>query len=119
MCLVVQCLRPERRKEGIGTFMREIGCRQWQGLMGRRPARMLAVVMLWAGLFAGLGARASLAQENPLGQVPTQPPPPPPKTPEDAKPVIEGAENAAALATSRRDARIRVDVNLVLVPATV
>jgi Ca-activated chloride channel family protein len=33
--------------------------------------------------------------------------------------VIEGAENAAALATSRRDARIRVDVNLVLVPATV
>src|SRR5260370_922622 len=33
--------------------------------------------------------------------------------------VVAGAENAAALATSRRDARIRVDVNLVLVPATV
>src|ERR1700676_3018545 len=42
-----------------------------------------------------------------------------PKTPEEAKPVIEGADNAAALATSRRDSRIRVDVNLVLVPATV
>jgi len=35
------------------------------------------------------------------------------------KPVIEGAANAAALGTSRRDARIRVDVNLVLIPATV
>ena len=33
--------------------------------------------------------------------------------------MIEGADNAATLATSRRDARIRVDVNLVLVPATV
>ena len=31
----------------------------------------------------------------------------------------EGADNAAKLATSRRDARIRVDVNLVLVPVTV
>ena len=49
----------------------------------------------------------------------TPAPPPPPKTPEDSKPVIEGADNAAKLATSRRDARIRVDVNLVLVPATV
>ena len=33
--------------------------------------------------------------------------------------MIEGAENVAAKATSRRDARIRVDVNLVLVPLTV
>jgi Ca-activated chloride channel family protein len=49
----------------------------------------------------------------------TEPPPPAPKSPEAAKPVIEGSGNAAALATSRRDARIRVDVNLVLVPATV
>jgi Ca-activated chloride channel family protein len=49
----------------------------------------------------------------------TPTPPPPPKTPEEKKPVIEGAANAAALGTSRRDARIRVDVNLVLIPATV
>ncbi len=119
MCLVVRCLRerPDRRKEGIGTFMRDVCCRQMQGLMGRRLARMLAVVMLWTGLCGGMGV--GLAQENPLGQVHTQPPPPPAKSPEDAKPVIEGADNAAALATSRRDARIRVDVNLVLVPATV
>lgn len=74
-------------------------------------------LMLLAGLFAGgVGARA---QENPLGQVQTQPPAPPPKTADDKKPVIEGADNAVAMATSRRDARIRVDVNLVLVPMTV
>src|SRR5262249_35233246 len=59
------------------------------------------------------------AQENPLGEVHTQPPPPPPKSPEDSKPLVEGSNNVAASATSRRDARIRVDVNLVLVPATV
>jgi Ca-activated chloride channel family protein len=58
-------------------------------------------------------------QENPLGVVHTQPPPPPVKSPDAGKPVIEGADNAVALGTSRRDSRIRVDVNLVLVPATV
>jgi Ca-activated chloride channel family protein len=58
-------------------------------------------------------------QENPLGEVHTQPPPPPPKTPESSKPVVEGANSVAATGTSRRDARLRVDVNLVLVPATV
>jgi Ca-activated chloride channel homolog len=80
---------------------------------------VLAVGMTLASLFIGLGVGSGLAQENPLGEVHTQPPPPPPKNPEDSKPVIEGADNAARLATSRRDARIRVDVNLVLVPATV
>ena len=87
--------------------------------MGTRAVRALVAVMVCAGLWAGVGVGAGRAQENPLGEVHTQPPPPPPKSPEDSKPVIEGAENAAALATSRRDARIRVDVNLVLVPATV
>lgn len=54
-----------------------------------------------------------------MGEVKTPSPPPPPKSPEDLKPVVEGANNVAANATSRRDSRIRVDVNLVLVPATV
>jgi Ca-activated chloride channel family protein len=76
-----------------------------------------AFVMLT--LWAVAGLRMSFAQENPLSTVTTPAPPPAPKTPEDAKPVIQGADNAAKLATSRRDARIRVDVNLVLVPATV
>jgi Ca-activated chloride channel family protein len=40
------------------------------------------------------------------------------KSPENLKPVIEGA-NVAGQATSHRDARIRVDVNLVQVPVTV
>ena len=78
----------------------------------------LAIVVACAGFWNGVGSVCA-AQENPLGAVHTPAPPPPPKTPEDAKPVIEGADNAAKLATSRRDARIRVDVNLVLVPATV
>src|SRR5580692_98078 len=77
----------------------------------------LAIVLTGSGFW--MGSAVCLAQENPLGAVHTPAPPPPPKTPEDAKPVIEGADNAAKLATSRRDARIRVDVNLVLVPATV
>jgi Ca-activated chloride channel homolog len=85
---------------------------QWS--RGWQAPRVLA--LLGCVAFAG---GICLAQENPLGQVHTQAPPPPPKTPEDSRPVIVGADNAAAQATSRRDARIRVDVNLVLVPATV
>jgi Ca-activated chloride channel family protein len=82
--------------------------------------------MGWVRLVVSLAVMCGLggiglcgAQENPLGQVNTPTAPPPPKTPEDMKPVIEGADNAARMATSRRDARIRVDVNLVLVPMTV
>ena len=59
------------------------------------------------------------AQENPLGDVQTPAPPPQPKSAEELRPVIEGPGNVAAEATSHRDARIRVDVNLVQVPMTV
>jgi len=62
---------------------------------------------------------AAHAQENPLGDVHTPTPAPPPASPEAQKPVVEGGDNAAALATSHRDSRIRVDVNLVQVPTTV
>jgi len=74
-----------------------------------------ALVVLCVAL---CGGRAQ-AQENPLDQVHTQAPPPAEKSPQDTKPLIEGAGNVAAHATSNRNARIRVDVNLVLVPATV
>jgi Ca-activated chloride channel homolog len=87
---------------------------RWNGV--RRAVVGLAVC---AVLWGVTGSAVCGAQENPLGEVHTTPPPPPPKNPETTKPVIEGADNAARLATSRRDARIRVDVNLVLVPATV
>jgi len=90
--------------------------RRWIGL---RRAALGLVVMVGAALWGGAGSAVGWGQENPLSTVHTPAPPPPPKTPESTKPVIEGADNAAALATSRRDARIRVDVNLVLVPATV
>jgi Ca-activated chloride channel family protein len=92
-----------------GGLMRDEGqTRRWVGLA-------LAVVMLCAVF----GVGTATAQENPLGQVHTQAPPPPKKTPEDSKPLIEGAGNVAAHATANRNARIRVNVNLVLIPATV
>jgi Ca-activated chloride channel homolog len=87
---------------------------------GRAALRVVLLGMLFLGLLgSGIGIGVARAQDNPLGRVETPPPPPPPKTPDDLKPVIEGADNAAAQATTRRDARIRVDVNLVLVPMTV
>ena len=80
-----------------------------RGNVLRRVVLGLAVAMtwvaIWAVLWGAVGSTVCAGQENPLSEVHTQPPPPPPKTPEDAKPVIEGAENAATLATSRRDAR--------------
>src|SRR6202012_1113643 len=94
--------------------MRDTGCTQGRLRLGRQVVWALALATC-----AAIGGGVGRAQENPLGQVHTQPPPPPAKSPEDAKPVSEGPGNAAAQATSRRDARIRVDVNLVLVPATV
>jgi Ca-activated chloride channel homolog len=68
--------------------------------------------------FSALAVRSS-AQENPLGNIQTPVPPEKPKSPEELKPVIEGGANVTNLATSHRDARIRVDVNLVQVPLTV
>ncbi len=85
---------------------------------GRRSAGWLVACALVLGLSVGPGSWLR-AQENPLDRVNTPPPPAPPKTLEEKKPIVEGADNAAALATTRRDARIRVDVNLVLVPLTV
>ncbi|MCU1321127.1 MAG: VWFA-related domain protein [Acidobacteriaceae bacterium] len=86
----------------------------------RGAVRRLTVGMFALALVcAVISGELVWAQDNPLNQVQTPPAPPPKKTPEDLKPVIEGAENAAAQATTRRDARIRVDVNLVLVPMTV
>ncbi len=75
------------------------------------------MLLVLLGLFGG--TRSVRGQENPLSNVHTPTPPPPPKTEEEKKPLVEGAANVAANATSRRDARIRVDVNLVLVPMTV
>ena len=94
------------------------------GAMGTKTKRstgsvrwLVALALLLA--FGLANNTVGIAQENPLDQVQTPIAPPPPKTPEEKKPVIEGAENVTNLATSRRDARIRVDVNLVLVPMTV
>jgi Ca-activated chloride channel family protein len=57
----------------------------------------------------------ALGQENPLSTIHVAPPPPPPPTPSTEPPPVEGK---AAL-KARAGERIRVDVNLVLVPLTV
>jgi Ca-activated chloride channel homolog len=79
--------------------------------------RTLAILCLAVLGFSSL-AVCGYGQENPLGDVQTPAAPPKPKTPEEMKPVIEGGD-VTAKATSHRDARIRVDVNLVQVPMTV
>jgi Ca-activated chloride channel homolog len=101
----------------MGIMIRKIVGKQNRWFGGRRRLRLLALLLFCGAQLFGAGICG--AQENPLGEVHTEPPPPPPKSTEATKPVIEGSDNAATMATSRRDARIRVDVNLVLVPATV
>jgi Ca-activated chloride channel homolog len=89
--------------------------------MMKRRTKVWTVLAAWLCLAAAaaLCTLPGSAQENPLGNVQTATPPPKPKSPEELKPVIEGGANVANQATSRRDARIRVDVNLVQVPLTV
>jgi Ca-activated chloride channel family protein len=82
----------------------------------RFRVRLCFFTCVTAALLSGCVA---YAQENPLNNVETPAPPPPPKSPDDAKPVIEGGANVAAQATSHPGSRIRVDVNLVQVPMTV
>jgi Ca-activated chloride channel family protein len=84
----------------------------------RAPGQRLLVVCLAVCAFSSL-AICCYGQENPLGDVVTPTPPPPPKTPEEQKPVIQGGADVAAKATTHREARLRVDVNLVQVPMTV
>jgi len=62
------------------------------------------------------------AQENPLGNVRTPQPPPPPKSPassSDTQKTIMDQGASSPMEGSLRDAHLRVDVNLVRVPATV
>src|SRR5437868_14421601 len=99
--------------------MRSKGGRQARWDRMRQVVFGLAVMLVGVMVWGAAGSAVCLGQENPLDNVHTPAPPPPPKSPEDAKPVIEGADNAARLATSRRDARSRAVVHLVLVPATV
>lgn len=109
---IMRQIRGGRELTGYGTRWGYGGVLGTSSRMGGWMCLMLLACLLSGGTVVQ-------GQENPLGQVQTQAPPPPPKTAEEKKPVVEGSANAVALATSRRDARIRVDVNLVLVPMTV
>ena len=73
----------------------------------RKQRIWLALAMC---LVLGILGKAAFAQENHLGQVKSQTPPPVPPAPEVP---------TTTIAAPRANARIRVDVNLVLVPMTV
>jgi Ca-activated chloride channel homolog len=77
----------------------------------RRAAFVLTVASLWL-LITVLAPHLVWAQEDPLSTVHVQPPPPPPSTEPKA---VEGKDALKA----RAGERIRVNVNLVLVPLTV
>jgi Ca-activated chloride channel family protein len=84
-----------------------------------RLARVaLALVLAALALGSPVPTRA---QENPLGNVQTPAPPlkPPDSNSEARKPAIEGGARVVAEGASHRDARLRVDVNLVQVPTSV
>jgi Ca-activated chloride channel homolog len=100
----------------MGSTMRDQAANMLRGGLAMTFRALLVVCLAVVG-FCSL-AVCSYAQENPLNNVETPAPPPKPKTPEELKPVIEGAD-VAKEATSHRDARIRVTVNLVQVPLTV
>ncbi|HEY4354316.1 MAG TPA: VWA domain-containing protein [Acidobacteriaceae bacterium] len=78
--------------------------------------RLAVALGTTAVLCLALGVPAS-AQENPLGN-PHTPTPPPPTVPKDDRPVVTGGD-IAAKATNTPGAKIRVDVDLVLIPVTV
>jgi len=101
----------------MGSIIRHSARRTIRGGLEAWTRTALALCLAVFAL-AALTARCG-AQENPLGNVDTPQAPPKPKTPEELKPVIEGSGNVTAQATSHRDARLRVDVNLVQVPMTV
>jgi Ca-activated chloride channel homolog len=100
----------------MGSTMRDQAANMLRGGLAVTFRALLVVCLAVVG-FSSL-AVCSYAQENPLNNVETPAPAPKPKTPEEMKPVIEGAD-VAKEATSHRDARIRVTVNLVQVPLTV
>jgi Ca-activated chloride channel family protein len=100
---------------GMGFIMRYPVGKMRSG--GSAWLRRLLVVCLAVLAFPAC-ATLCHAQENPLDNVTTPTPPPPPKTEEEKKPILDG-HSIAAQATSHRDSRIRVDVNLVQVPMTV
>ena len=106
----------QRRLGMRETGMRDTGIREsrGQGELGRggigTTLRLFAAAV--GGAVCGSGnaamvwSRPLMAQENPLGQVHTDPAPPAPKTAEEKKPLIDGSGTAAAaLATSRTGMR--------------
>jgi Ca-activated chloride channel family protein len=102
---------PTMRHEAGSKSVGRAAERRWRPL-----TRMCVCIGLALGVAAGCVGHA---QENPLNDVQTPAPPPAQKSPEEQKPLVEGGADVAAQATTHRDARLRIDVNLVQVPVTV
>jgi Ca-activated chloride channel family protein len=100
----------------MGSTMRDQAAEMLRGALATSCRTLLALCLGVLGF--SLLAVCSDAQENPLDKVETPAAAPKPKTPEELKPVIEDG-NVTTQATSHRDSRIRVNVNLVQVPLTV
>ena len=96
--------------------MRDRRANTLRGGLAKSLRALLMACLIVAG-FCSL-AVSGYGQENPLNNVETPTAPPKPKTPEEKKPVIEGGD-VATQGTAHRDARLRVNVNLVQVPLTV
>ena len=84
------------------------------GAVRRRSSVMRALSLIAIVVFGAAAVRAT-AQDEPLNQVHVQPPPPAPAPKDTQPPPLEGRKALSA----RAGERIRVDVNLVLVPVTV
>jgi len=80
-----------------------------------RPARLVSLAIA-IGFVAPF---ALLAQEDPLNNVHVNPPPPPPPPPGSTPPAQPAPAEGKGALRARPGERIRVDVNLVLVPITV
>jgi Ca-activated chloride channel homolog len=77
----------------------------------------LQVLFVAAAALCVLTSMPAFTQENPLGSVHTANPPAPP-VPKDARPPVANGD-VAGKATNAQGAKIRVDVDLVLIPVTV
>ncbi len=107
----------------VVAFRWPCGCLRYGLGVGLRPwlrvgptgwsARVLAVLAVCLALT--VAAHRAFAQDDTVNQVHT----PAPSTPPSVQPIPQTGAEVAATAASHPNARIRVDVNLVLVPVTV
>jgi len=98
--------------DAAGPTRHASGKKLCRGMTCLRPWTACIVLLLFS-----LAVVAAQAQDDPLNKVHVQPPPPAPAI--SADPALPPPVEGTASLTARPNERIRVDVNLVLVPLTV